>query len=167
MPLHEGRSARQESSHVVRVVRLRDMQAGLGYRAGLGWVETGWSAHKPAASGMRQPEAAAGGAESAVGRVRAGVVIHVALVGVISPGDRRGPIDRERVKVDESELAAQRFVVRLVLEDVGLEDGICQGRVESVASRWEKPREWATQVVWKVSRAARPFSPHTARPPSS
>ena len=69
MPLHEGRSARQEPSHVVRVVRLRDMQAGLGYRAGLGWVETGWSAHKPAASGMRQPEAAAGGAESAVGRV--------------------------------------------------------------------------------------------------
>ena len=63
---------------------------------------------------------------------RAGVVIHVALVGVISPGDRRGPIDRERVKVDESELAAQRFVVGLVLEDVGLEDGICQGRVESV-----------------------------------
>ena len=63
---------------------------------------------------------------------RAGVVIHVALVGVISPGDRRGPIDRERVKVDESELAAQRFVVRLVLEDVGFEGGICHGRVRSV-----------------------------------
>ena len=30
MPLHEGRSARRESSHVVRVVRPRDMQAGLG-----------------------------------------------------------------------------------------------------------------------------------------
>ena len=115
---------------------------------------------------------------------RAGVVIHVALVGVISPGDRRGPVDRERVEVDESELAAQRFVVGLVLEDVGFEDGICQGRVHSVgcyapkfwlgckwswekASRWEKPREWATQVVWKVSRAAQPCSPHAAPPPSS
>ena len=30
-----------------------------------GLAEAGWSTHKPAPSGMRQPEAAAGGGESA------------------------------------------------------------------------------------------------------
>ena len=34
-------------------------------KQGLVRAEAGWSAHKPAPSGMRQPEAAAGGGESA------------------------------------------------------------------------------------------------------
>ena len=57
-----------------------------------------------------------------------GVIRHLAVVRVVAPGHRRGPVDGERVEVGDAELAAQRLVVGLVLGDVGLEDRICEGR---------------------------------------
>eukprot|EP00964_Phaeocystis_antarctica_P005955 scaffold3258_cov48-Phaeocystis_antarctica.AAC.2 len=88
------------------------------------------------------------------------------MVGVIPPRDRRGPVDGERVEVDESELAAQRFVVRLVLEDVGLEGGICHGRDANGAGR--RRHDGRSRGSWprrSCGKLAAPPSPARPTPP--